>query len=60
MELILGSVASAVFYLSGSLGLDTGSLVAYAIAIIFLGMSVRHFYLAFQAFTKGRKHDSEQ
>lgn len=60
VELILGSVALAIVYLSGSLAIDTGSLIAYAVAVVFLVMAVRHFYNAGRAYSKGRANDQDQ
>lgn len=60
MELVLGSVALAVTYLSATLALDTGSLVGYSIAMLFLVLAVRHFYNAGRAYARGRANGKDQ
>lgn len=60
MELILGSVALAVTYLSSSLALDTGSFIGYGIAMLFLVLAIRHFYNAGRAYAKGGANGKDQ
>lgn len=54
MELVLGAVALAVVYLASSLALDSGSLIAYVVALLFAVLALRHFYRTGRLLQKGK------
>ena len=54
-ELVLGLLALFLVSFVATLALDTGSLLAYATAIVFVALTIRHFYKAVQGFVAFRK-----